>query len=366
MRPALKKREGEPSPAPLLHRMTLTTYLEPLGFLDAGTAAAAIAAGAALPFGADRAFTAARLFCRHDDDTVEQQVLTAEEIGRQADPAMQARLARLARPVGPVRIMGVVNVTPDSFSDGGRWFGQDAAIEHGLALAKAGAQILDVGGESTRPGALAVTAQDEIARIVGVVRGLAAQGLTVSVDTRNARTMAAALEAGARIVNDVTALRHDPEAMRVVAAAGCPVVLMHSQGDPRTMQLDPRYRRACLDVFDHLEERVAACEAAGISRDRITLDPGLGFGKRAQHSLDVLQHLALLRTLGCEILVGASRKSMIAHVMADKELAPSARVPGSLALALAGVQRGASIARVHDVAETRQALALFQAVDSTD
>ncbi|WP_051329024.1 dihydropteroate synthase [Geminicoccus roseus] len=342
--------------------MSARTYLEPLGLLHGPTAAAAIAAGCALPLGEEAAFTAGRVL-RRDGEAVEERILPAAALLESADPAMAGRLARLARPAGPVRIMGVVNVTPDSFSDGGRWFGRDAAIAHGLALAAAGAAILDVGGESTRPGAEPVPPAEEIERIVEVVRALSGHGCTVSVDTRNASTMAAALDAGATIVNDVTALRHDPAAMAVVAEGGCPVVLMHSQGEPRTMQADPRYQRACLDVFDHLEERIAACAAHGIGTERIILDPGIGFGKRAGHSLDVLQHLAMLRTLGCDLLVGVSRKSLIAHVAGDRNLAPTERVPGSLAAALAGVGRGASIIRVHDVAETRQALALARAVD---
>jgi dihydropteroate synthase len=337
------------------------TYLEPLGLLSGAAASAAIATGTALPFGDDRAFGMARTFCR-EGEQVREAIHPASMLAGQSDPATVACLRRLGRPVGPVRVMGIVNVTPDSFSDGGRWFGQDAAIAHGLALAEAGAEILDVGGESTRPGADPVPVEEEIERVVGVVRALAVRGLAVSIDSRNARTMAAALDAGARIVNDVTALRHDPDSLAVVAQAGCQVVLMHSQGDPRTMQLDPRYGRACLDVFDHLEARVQTCEAAGIPRERIVLDPGVGFGKRALHSLDVLQHLSMLRTLGCEVLVGVSRKSFIAHVAGQKDLAPVDRLPGSLAAALAGVERGASIVRVHDVAQTRQALAMARAI----
>jgi dihydropteroate synthase len=341
--------------------MTARTYLEPLCLLSGPAAATSIAEGSGLPFGTDRAFLHARLF-RRDGDDVTERLVAAPALHGSAELA--PALAGLAAPVGSLRIMGIVNVTPDSFSDGGRWFGEEQAVAHGLSLALAGADILDVGGESTRPGSLPVPVEEEIRRVVGVVKALAGRGLTVSIDTRNAATMAAALAAGARIVNDVTALRHDPDALRVVADAGCPVVLMHSQGEPQTMQVDPRYRRACLDVFDHLAERVAACLEAGIARERIILDPGLGFGKLAAHSLDVLQHLALLRTLGCPVLLGASRKSMIAKLSGQKDLPPAERLPGSLALAQAGVARGASIVRVHDVAETRQALALAGAVDT--
>ena len=209
-----------------------------------------------------------------------------------------------------------------------------------------------------------VPVDEEIERVVEVVRALARRGLTVSIDTRNAATMAAALQAGARMVNDVSALRHDPDALEVVAQAGCDIVLMHSLGDPQTMQLDPRYRRACLDVYDHLALRIAACVSSGIPRERIAVDPGIGFGKHAAHSLDVLQHLSLLRGLGCPVLVGVSRKSFIAHEAGVADLPPAERLPGSLAAALAAVQRGASVLRVHDVPETVQALRVVAAVTS--
>jgi dihydropteroate synthase len=312
--------------------------------------------------GSDRAFTSARLF-RREGDRVAEELLSVAALRHSVDPQLHAALEGLARPVGQFRIMGVINVTPDSFSDGGRWIASDAAIRHGLSLAEAGADILDVGGESTRPGAEPVTPAEEIKRVADVIRALAAAGHIVSVDTRHARTMRAALDAGATIINDVTALRHDPGALAIVARAKCEVILMHSQGEPRTMQVDPQYQRCCLDVFDHLEERIAACELAGIARERIMIDPGLGFGKRAAHSLDVLQHLAVLRTLGCPVLVGASRKSMIAHIVGNDTLAAEARLPGSLAAALAALARGASIVRVHDVAETRQALMVARAID---
>ncbi|HEX2528098.1 MAG TPA: dihydropteroate synthase [Geminicoccus sp.] len=333
-----------------------------MGLLTGATAADAVRAGVGLPFGADRAFTAARVF-RRDGERLTEELFTAATLRHPTEPQLLGALEALARPVGQFRIMGVVNVTPDSFSDGGKWLDPDAAVRHGLSLAAAGADILDVGGESTRPGADPVSPDEEVGRIVDVVRSLSVAGHIVSVDTRHAKTMKAALDAGATIVNDVTALRHDPLALALVAEAGCEVILMHSQGEPRTMQVDPHYDRACLDVFDHLEERVLACELAGIKRERITLDPGLGFAKRAVHSLDVLQHLSLFRTLGCPVLIGASRKSMIAHVVGDDALRPDARLPGSLAAALGGLARGASVVRVHDVTETRQALMVARAID---
>lgn len=259
--------------------------------------------------------------------------------------------------------MGVINVTPDSFSDGGRFLDPAAAIRQGLALAAAGAAILDVGGESTRPGAEPVSPTVEAERVLPVISALAAAGLTVSIDTRHAATMRAALAAGARIVNDVSALTHDPQALGVVAEAGCEVVLMHAQGDPRTMQLDPRYDDAPLDVYDYLEARVRACLDAGIARERILVDPGIGFGKTLEHNLQILRALAMYRGLGCRVLLGASRKSFIAKTLGDPGLPPNARLPGSLAAAIAGYRAGVDVIRCHDVAETLQALRVADAIE---
>jgi dihydropteroate synthase len=257
-------------------------------------------------------------------------------------------------------VMGVLNITPDSFSDGGDRFDAGRAIEDGLAMREAGAALLDVGGESTRPGADAVPLDEELRRVVPVVRGLAAQGAPVSIDSRRARVMAAALEAGAAVINDVTALAGDPDSLALAARAGVPVILMHMQGEPRTMQADPTYDDAALDVYDYLAGRVAACEAAGIGRDRIMLDPGIGFGKTVAHNLEILEQLALYHGLGCALLLGVSRKSFIARLSGNAP--PKARVAGSLAATLAGVARGVQMLRMHDVAETVQALEVWQAI----
>ncbi len=270
----------------------------------------------------------------------------------------------LDRPV----VMGVVNVTPDSFSDGGERFDADRAVEAGLALAEAGAAILDVGGESTRPGAEPVAVAEELRRVLPVVEALAGRGLTVSIDTRRPEVMRAAAGAGAAILNDVTALAGDPASLTTAAELGLPVVLMHMQGEPRSMQAAPHYDDVALDVFDALEARVAACLAAGIPRARIAVDPGIGFGKTLAHNLLLLDRLALFHGLGCPLLLGVSRKSFIAKLQAERggeagDLPPKARLPGSLAAALAGVQRGVQILRVHDVAETRQALEVWEAIE---
>ena len=284
----------------------------------------------------------------------------AAEATRQLAALSAARRPFAGLSLDRPRLMGILNITPDSFSDGGDRFDTGKAVAGGLAMREAGADILDVGGESTRPGAAPIDEAEEARRVVPVVRALAESGALVSVDTRRARVMAAALEAGAKIVNDVTALTHDPESLPLVARAAVPVILMHMQGEPRTMQANPVYADAPLDIHDYLAARVAACEAAGIPRDRIAIDPGIGFGKSLIHNLRVLDHLAILHGIGCPLLLGVSRKSFITKVVSG--VPPKGRVPGSLAAGLAGLARGVQILRVHDVSETAQALAIWSAI----
>ncbi len=256
--------------------------------------------------------------------------------------------------------MGVVNVTPDSFSDGGETPTSGTAIARGLAMAAAGADFVDVGGESTRPGAESISVDEELRRVIPVVGGLAAAGLRVSIDTRRPEVMAGALDAGAAIVNDITALARDPRSLPLVAARGASVVLMHMQGDPRTMQVDPRYDDAARDVCSWLGARVDACVAAGIPRTRIAVDPGLGFGKTLAHNLRILSHLDLYRPLACALLVGVSRKSFIGRLSGNEP--PRERLPGSLAAALFAIAQGARIVRTHDVEATGQAFSVWGAI----
>ena len=287
------------------------------------------------------------------------------------DPRAAAAWARIVAPRPPLRlgervirldqpqVMGIVNATPDSFSDGGRFETPEAAAEAGFAMAAAGAAVIDVGGESTRPGARPVWEQDEAARIEPVVRRLAASGIAVSIDSRKALVMEAALAAGAALINDVSALTFDERSAALAAAAGCPVVLMHHQGSPETMQAAPHYDRpVAFAVYDWLEARIEAAVAAGIARERIIVDPGIGFGKTVQHNLEVLNHLALYHGLGCPLLVGASRKRMIGAL--SNEAPADQRLAGSLTLALGAAGQGAHLLRVHDVAETVQALRLWR------
>jgi len=283
-----------------------------------------------------------------------------------------AALAALTAPPPPFpghrsdrpAVMGVLNATPDSFSDGGRFIDPEAALAQGLAMAAAGADILDIGGESTRPGAAPVPIAEEIARTAPLIAGLRAAGvrLPISIDTRKARVAEAALDAGADMVNDVAALGFDPDLAPLVAARGVHLCLMHMQGTPETMQNDPRYDDVVLDVRAMLAERIAAAEAAGIARGRILIDPGIGFGKTAAHNLALGARLSALHGLGCAVLYGASRKRFIGRLGGMGAEAPAdRRLGGSIAAAIAAAAQGAQIVRVHDVWETRQALELWRA-----
>lgn len=284
--------------------------------------------------------------------------------------AAKAQRAAVARPRGSLQLgerivrlnepqlMGILNVTPDSFSDGGEHVDRAAASEAGFALASAGAAIVDVGGESTRPGAPLVWEGDEIDRIESVVSSLARGGVAVSIDTRKAGVMEAALAAGATIVNDISALRYDERAMEVVVRAGCPVVLMHAPSAKSDPHEGGSYVHPLFDVYDMLAERIAACTAAGIDPAKIIVDPGLGFGKGVGDNLALINGLALFHTLGCPILFGASRKRMIGAL--DNEAPADQRLGGSVALHYQAATQGAQLLRVHDIAENRQALRVWR------
>ena len=288
---------------------------------------------------------------RFDDDMAAQwEALTAPR------PALQfgERTIRLDQP----QVMGIVNATPDSFSDGGQFADAGGAAEAGADMAAQGAAIVDVGGESTRPGARVIWEGDEIERVVPVIHQLVAGGVAVSADTRKADVMTAALEAGARMINDVSALTFDQRSAEVVAASGVPVVLMHHQGDPQTMQDDPRYDDVLVEVYLWLEERIGAAVEAGIARNKILIDPGFGFGKKVAHNLELMNGLALFHSLGCPLVVGASRKRTIGAL--SGEAPADKRLGGSIAFALKAVEQGVQIVRVHDVFETVQALRVWR------
>lgn len=333
---------------------------------------AALASGNALPLaGGETVFTLAEILARTPNGVVAAfaplrrlRLWVCQQDDGQRD-RIEIQLARLSEPreswaglkLDRPLVMGIINVTPDSFYTGDN-SDPDKAIALGRAMLDAGADILDIGGESTKPGAAAVPEEEEVRRLEPVVRALANLGAVVSVDTRKARVMAAAISWGARIINDVSALE-GAGSLDTIAQIGACVVLMHMQGEPATMQQAPRYDLASLNVADYLGRRIATCVDAGIEPHRIVIDPGIGFGKTAEHNLEILARLALFHGLGCGVLVGLSHKSTIGRVTG----APvEARLPGSIAGALHALSQGAQILRVHDVAETRQAIAMWQAI----
>lgn len=266
-----------------------------------------------------------------------------------------ARVLRLDQP----QVMGILNVTPDSFSDGGKFLDKpDAALEHAHAMLEAGAAIIDVGGESTRPGAAAVWEGDELKRVVPVIEKLAASGAAISIDSRRSSVIEAALAAGAHIVNDVSALRHDARSLEIVAKSGAPVVLMHAPGGEGDLHADGDYADVVLDVFDSLRERRDAAVAGGIARDKILLDPGIGFGKTLAQNLALINALPLFHALGQPLLFGGSRKRMIGAL--SNEAPAHKRAGGSILLAARAFDGGAQVVRVHDVAETVQALHVWR------
>ncbi|MDG2270319.1 MAG: dihydropteroate synthase [Alphaproteobacteria bacterium] len=355
--------------------------LTPLGLVSGAAAIAVCQSGDGLALaGGPLAFTHARIMgvdapghAQSDKEllTAPDMLRWATQAAHDGDQGPAALIGRTSQP-RPVfadmvlcgagarpRIMGVCNVTPDSFSDGGDHAGSGQAIAFARQLAGAGADIVDVGGESTRPGADPVSERVEIERVLPVIEELIASGVPVSIDTRRAGVMRAAIDAGVALINDVSGLSDDPDALGVVAASNLPVILMHMQGQPKSMQDDPSYADVVQEVYDALAGRIDACLDAGIAPERLAVDPGFGFGKTVAHNLELLAHLAQFHGLGCPIVVGLSRKSFIGALTGEKT--PSARVTGSIAAALKALDQGAQIARVHDVAETRQAFDVWRA-----
>ena len=345
----------------------MRTLIRPTGFVDS-------------PFGHDGKlarlagglnwFAAAELIKLEGQKRASTELVPVEGIEDRFDKDMAGQWAALTSPrpalqlgertirLDQPQVMGILNVTPDSFSDGGLFEDSNAAAEAGADMARDGAAIVDVGGESTRPGAKTVWEGDEIERIAPVIRQLAAGGTAVSADTRKADVMTAALEAGARMINDVSALTYDDRSAGVIAASSAPVVLMHHQGAPETMQDNPRYDDVLVEVYLWLEERVRSAEAAGIERDKVLIDPGFGFGKNVAHNLELMNGLALFHSLGCPLVVGASRKRTIGALSGEAPV--DRRLGGSIAFAIKAAEQGAQIMRVHDVFETVQALRIWR------
>jgi dihydropteroate synthase len=334
-------------------------YFRPLSLLFGPDARRAIAEGQGGALGGSRsiAFTQIEIIER------EQGHIARRIVPYPAEPAAEIEAPRaplcglsLDRP----RIIGIVNVTPNSFSDGGLLTNAEAAIAHGVRLAREGADLLDVGGESTRPGSDPVSLEEEWSRIGPVIASLAKGGHIVSVDTRKPEIMRRAADAGARLINDISALTHDPLSVPTAASLGLPVILMHAQGDPKTMQVNPVYEDVALDVFDALEMRLDACERVGIARENLLIDPGIGFGKTIRHNLDLLHQLTLFQGAGVPVVLGLSRKSTVGAITGEKEA--SQRVMGSVGGALHAALIGAQFLRVHDVGATRQALEVALAI----
>jgi dihydropteroate synthase len=363
MAPGVRRLEG------LCGRADGVLYIEPLNpaASDAGESVALALAGGRL------VFRRARVTRRLGGQPIAEAVVDAGDfaeaagnLAQRGDRRLRERLDAITRPRAPIaglgldrpRVIGIVNVTPDSFSDGGDHVDPAAAIAHGHDLVAAGADMLDIGGESTRPGAQAVNLAEEMKRVLPVIEGLRSCGAPLSIDTRKAAVMRAAVAAGVSLVNDVSALTHDAQSMATVAELGTPVVLMHMRGEPATMQKDPRYADVRLDVHDELEARVKACQAAGIAAERIVVDPGLGFGKRFEDNMRLLGSLTMLHGLGCALMVGASRKRFLGQVTGVER--PKQRLGASLAAALWAAERGAHFVRAHDVAATAQALAMWR------
>ena len=290
------------------------------------------------------------------EDRFDEEMAAQWEALTASRPPLQLgdRTIRLDQP----QAMAIVNATPDSFSDGGQFPDGKAAAEAGAAMAAAGAAIVDVGGESTRPGARSIWEGDEIERVVPVIRQLAAAGTAVSCDTRKADVMTAAVEAGARMINDVSALTYDARSAGVAASLNIPVVLMHHQGDPQTMQDDPRYEDVLVEIYLWLEERIEAAVEAGVKREHILVDPGFGFGKNVGHNLELMNGLALFHSLGHPLVVGASRKRTIGAL--SGEAPADKRLGGSVAFAMKAMEQGAQLIRVHDVLETVQAIRVWR------
>ena len=343
-------------------------YVRPLGLFwgeDADTAVEAGEAGRLA--GGIAAFSMAEIIDR-DGARIKRERRGYAELAGTTDPMIQQRLHLLKAPRGKVAglsmsgpvIMGIVNVTPDSFSDGGECASAEEAIAHGRHLAQEGAQIIDIGGESTRPGSEGVSVAEERSRVLPVVRALAETGHRLSIDTRKASIMREAARVGAAMINDISALQYDREALTAAAELRLPVCLMHAQGTPKTMQENPEYEDVVLDVFDALELLIARAERAGIARAQLLADTGIGFGKTFRHNLAILQSFSIYHGLGVPLVFGASRKAFIGALTGEK--AGAGRAAGSVGAALAAVQQGAQVLRVHDVKETAQALSVWRAV----
>lgn len=343
-------------------------YLEPVGLLHGAVAQQAVELGAALPLAGSSfiAFAAVRLW-EGEPGNVKHAIVRFSTLQAIDEPRIKELLDKLAAPRAAIagismdkpRIMGIVNVTPDSFSDAGDNLQPEAAIGHAKRLLAEGADFIDVGAESTRPGSSTVPQEEELQRLLPVLKELA--GLSpISADTRKPQVMREAAAAGASILNDVTALSFTPESLATAAELKLPVILMHAQGNPDKMQDNPVYKDVVIEIYDFLEARIAAAVEAGLPRECIVADPGIGFGKTLEHNLSILRSIGIFHGLGVPLLIGASRKGFVQKL--SGAAGPKESVIGSVAVALDAISHGAQIVRVHDVHDTRQALSLWEAI----
>ena len=340
-------------------------YLQPIGLLYGEIARDAVSLGAALPLaGSSVAFSTVRLW-EGEPGNVHHAIARTSTIQAIDEPRVKDLLDRIVAPRTAIagvsmdspRIMGIVNVTPDSFSDGGEYLEPSVAIKRAEALSNSGADFIDIGGESTRPGSEPVSAEEELRRILPVLSGLIRLPAPVSIDTRKPEVMREAAKIRADIINDVSALTFSPDSLATVTELKIPAVLMHASGDPKTMQDNPTYQDVVIEVYDYLEKRIEAAAAAGLPRESLIADPGIGFGKTAGHNASLLQNISLFHGLGVPLLTGTSRKRSLQKLTGAKT--PKEQAAGNIAAALDAVSQGVQIVRVHDVEETYQALAVW-------
>ncbi len=346
----------------------MKVYLRPIGVIWGATATQAVAEGLALPLcGGPGAFLSAQII-EGEPGATKYAIARAATLKAIDEPAVQTLVAKLTNPRPPIAgldwsapcIMGILNVTPDSFSDGGQHNEAETAAAHARTLIAGGADIIDVGGESTRPGAPIVSIEDERARVIPVLEKLKGLGAPISIDTRKAAIMRDAIAAGASIINDVSALGFDAESLAAAAGLRAPVILMHAKGTPQTMQDNPIYRDVLLEVYDHLEARIEAVVAAGVAREAIIVDPGIGFGKTFDHNLALMEGVSIFHGLGVPVLIGISRKGVTGQLADEPD--PKARDFGSVTAAALSANQGVQIIRVHNVSATRQALRMWYAM----
>ncbi|MEE2662047.1 MAG: dihydropteroate synthase [Pseudomonadota bacterium] len=343
----------------------LGTYqcINPVGLLSGAAASKAVSEGVAFPLaGSEVAFLSLELFRKLPDGDFECRVVPASSSNIDLTGLTEKRAAFGGVGLNKPILVGILNVTPDSFSDGGDFWRPKDAISRAIALVADGADIVEIGAESTRPGAAPLEEREELERLLPVVEATVAEGIRVSVDTRRANVMKSVIDAGVCIINDVTALTWDPESIGSIASSGVSVVLMHMQGNPRTMQNDPKYNLASAEIYEWLSQRVEACVGGGIPRERIAVDPGFGFGKTIDHNKEVLDRVGMFHGIGCALSIGISRKSFLGTITGAR--VPKQRVSATIAATIIALCHGVQIHRVHDVAAVKQAIDVWNALTS--